>query len=287
MALGRGCALVSKEVFGFVWQPETSDPCELPQSHDWTPTDAEVAEMTACEIFSQLNPDSGLADITGEADPDEYNLRKCITYDLVEFEGDFSRLLESWTRGGKEPEGVRDEEDEPAKRPYVRPKKKDGTPIDTMSKGAVAIKMAAAVAVARLLDRIALAHAYPDNLVPILYGGGGGLYAATSMAVSAGRTIVDDDQGWLGMLFAVWIIFLHLLLAAMLWQRFGPRIACRRRRQVMDVGVQVNVLPNPKDMTVEGMKREAKNMGLRTSGLRAALEDRMNVELLHRSDGQH
>ena len=47
MAEKRGCALVSKEVFDFVWKPETGDPAELPQGHSWNPTDSEVAEMTA------------------------------------------------------------------------------------------------------------------------------------------------------------------------------------------------------------------------------------------------
>ena len=79
MAMGRGCALVSKEVFDFVWQPETSDLGELPQGHTWSPSDAEVADMTAVEIFAQLNPESGAADVTGDSNIDEYNLRRCIT----------------------------------------------------------------------------------------------------------------------------------------------------------------------------------------------------------------
>ena len=67
------------------------------------------------EIFAQLNPDTNEVDITGDSNQDEYNLHKRITYDLVEFEGDFSKLLEAWTKGEKEPEGPREEEDEPAK----------------------------------------------------------------------------------------------------------------------------------------------------------------------------
>ena len=98
MAEGRGCALVSKEVFDFVWRPETSDPIELPQGHNWTPSDTEVAEMTAVEIFAQLNPDTGASDVTGDSNIDEYNLRERITFDLVEYEG-ISRCF--WSRGPK------------------------------------------------------------------------------------------------------------------------------------------------------------------------------------------
>jgi hypothetical protein len=156
-----------------------------------------------------------------------------------------------------------------------------------MSVCAIGIKKAAAVAVANLLDRIALAHAFPDDLSPTLYGGGGGLYAETSILASTGKRILDFDQSWLDLIFMMWIVFLHLVLAYMLWERYGPRFACRRRRPDMDAGIQVNLLPNSANLTVEGLRREAKFMGLRINGNRSELETRTNNELLHRSDDLH
>ena len=228
-----------------------------------------------------------MADITGDSNVDEYNLRKCITYDLVEYEGDFSVLLESWTKGEKEPEGISDEEDEPAQRAYVRPKMKDGTSINTMSKGAVSIKKAAAVAVAGLIDRIALAHALPDDLPPAIYGGGGGLDAATSMMASVGRSIAETDWSWQELAWAVYLVLLHIALAYTLLQRWGPHISCRRRRAVANVGSQANTLPNVLALTVEGLRAEAKNLGLRTNGRRTELEHRVAKELSSRASDMH
>jgi len=239
--------------------------------------------MTAVEIFAQLNADSGAFDVTGDSNQDEYNLRKYLTDDLVEFEGDFSLLLEAWTKGEKEPEGVREEEDEPAKRPYTHPKMQSGAAFDTMSKGAISIKKAAAIAVAALIDRIAMAHAFPDDLSPAIYGGGGGLYAATSMVASIGKGIAENSSDWQAIAWAAWIILLHIALAFVLWQRFGPRWTCRRRRASIDAAVQVNTLPNVATLTVDGLRHEAKCLGLRSNGLRAELELRVGNELISRS----
>jgi hypothetical protein len=55
----------------------------------------------------------------------------------------------------------------------------------------------------------------------------------------------------------------------------------------MDAGVQANLFPNSANLTVEGLRREAKFMGLRINGNRTELETRTNNELLRRSDDLH
>jgi hypothetical protein len=66
---------------------------------------------------------------------------------------------------------------------------------------------------------------------------------------------MEVDQSWLEVAFTVWIVFLHIVLAYMLWQRWGPRITCRRRRAVADAGSQINILPSSSNLTVEGLPR--------------------------------
>ena len=82
----------------------------------------------------------------------------------------------------------------------------------------------------------------------------------------------------------VYIFLLHVALLWLIWQRYGPKIVfCRRRAITTSRTSQVNTFPNVADTTVEGLRREAQRMGLRTDGLRAALESRLSGELMSRS----
>ena len=147
--------------------------------------------------------------------------------------------------------------------------------------------MAAALAVAGLIDRIALAHALPDDLMPSVYGGGRGLYAATSMMASIGRSIAETEWSWQEWAWAAYLILLHIALAYVLLQKWGPHCTCRRRRAVTNAGTQANTLPDVAALTVEGLKSEAKLMGLKTNGLRAELQQRVANELLTRASDLH
>ena len=107
--------------------------------------------------------------------------------------------------------------------------------------------------------------------------------AATSMMASMGRSVVEYEWDWQGVAWAAYLIVLHIALAFVLWQRWGPRYTCRRRRADNTAGTQANLLPNASLLTVEGLRNEAKFMGLRTNGLRNDLEVRVSNELLNRS----
>ena len=89
------------------------------------------------------------------------------------------------------------------------------------------------------------------------------------------------------MAWAAYLILLHIALAYVILQRWGPRWTCQRRRALANAGTQVNILPNVADLTVNGLRHEAKRMGLRTNGLRAELERRVANELLSRSSHSH
>ena len=89
------------------------------------------------------------------------------------------------------------------------------------------------------------------------------------------------------MAWAAYLILLHIALAYVILQRCGPRWTCQRRRALVNAGTQVNTLPNVAYLTVDGLRHEAKCMGLRTSGLRAEVERRVANELLSRSSDVH
>ena len=168
-ATKEGCAFIQRYALGVKWIPKGTDWRELPQGHTWVPHDQDLLDMISMEIFAVTNPETGLGGITGDSPADEYNLRKCIVYDLLEFRGDLAKLDEAWAKGEKEQSepasptmsgaggseetvlghtrtaggktmfasGVSAEE---GKLPYTRPKLTNGDPINTVSTGAIGVK---------------------------------------------------------------------------------------------------------------------------------------------------
>ena len=122
--------------------------------------------------------------------------------------------------------------------------------------------------------------------MPVVYEGGGGSYTATSIAASVGMTIDEGEWGWKECTFVAYLVLLHVVLGFLLWQRCGPRWTCRRRSAACSTASQANFLPDVRGLTVEGLKCEAKKMGLKTHGLRAELENSVAMELLSRSGDQ-
>ena len=100
LASKMGCALSSRFCLGVKWQPgETADPLHLPHGHQWDPTEADIKDLIATEVFAVRNIESGAAAVSGDSDPDEYNLRKCICYDLLEYDGAAADLAYLWEYG--------------------------------------------------------------------------------------------------------------------------------------------------------------------------------------------
>ena len=64
----------------------------LPQNHHWAPTPEQVIELLVFCIFDVRNPENGMEHITGDSSRAEYDLRKCIAYDAIEYRGTYGQL---------------------------------------------------------------------------------------------------------------------------------------------------------------------------------------------------
>jgi hypothetical protein len=281
-------------VLKIVWNPwDLPSPWTLPEGHCWDPTPQHVLHLLIMKIFDAWNPEIGLSYVTGDH-PDEFNLRKCIAYDAIEWRGPMGTLVEAWRLNLALPalpaevvapmsvapsEGSASEGEEPAsssaaarrvlKRParplYVRPKYANGALIDTREKGGPDVKQAAAAALVLLLEHIAKTRA--SDIVTV----DGPRY--DSLAHDG-----DDDNVYYDLLFYLFVLYVFVIHGALLWRVSSGlcrRIAAAFSSRHVNASVQCLLLPDAADLTVVALRRELRSRGLRTTGLRRDLEGRL------------
>ena len=96
-------------VMGFVWDAhDNQDPFLMPRGHTWDLSPEHLLELLVCCIFEAQNPVNGLQHITGVSLPSEYSLRKCMSYDAIEYKGTFEQLTLSWEMQEEPPASVSD-----------------------------------------------------------------------------------------------------------------------------------------------------------------------------------
>ena len=91
-------------VLDIEWDPNFyKDPFMLPQGHNWDPEPEQVMDLLVFCVFDTQNPETRLQQVTGNSPQAEYNLRKCIAYDAIEYKGNCGMLLEAWESGTEPP----------------------------------------------------------------------------------------------------------------------------------------------------------------------------------------
>jgi hypothetical protein len=281
----------TNNVLEIPWHPEAyADPFVLPQGHFWDPTAEQVIDLLVFCIFDVQNPDNGLEHVTGTSDRAEFDLRKCIALDAIEYRGTYGQLNEAWTNALLLPDVI-DVDEEPTATPRgsvgaagvsmgpalkkkrtfgLRPTDRNKQRIDTNSGVALTIKKSAALMLCAILDHIAETHAASDGLVTY----------DIDVVISTNNLTAPNDWPWL--LFYVLAVWLFIVHAIALYFLFGR--ACRRVRACIavpcaSVSIQVTLLPDVADLTVAGLRRELRNRGLRANGLRSDLESRLAAAL--------
>jgi hypothetical protein len=262
----------------------------LPQGHFWDPTAEQVIDFLVYCIFDVKNPDNGLEHITGACDRAEYDLRKCIAYDAIEYRGTYGQLNEAWTKALPLPDVI-DVDEEPTatprgsvgaasgssgpapkrKRvPSLRPTDRNKQRIDTNSGVALTIKKSAALMLCAILEHIAETHAASDSLVTF----------DIDVVVRTNDLTTPSDWPWfLFYALMVWLFIVHAIALYFLFSRACCRVRARAVSSCASVSVQVTLLPDVTNLTVVGLRRELRNRGLRATGLRSDLECRLAADL--------
>ena len=320
----EGCALIARKCVGLKWTPTTGSALELPQGHKWTPSEDEIIDLVAVELFGVRNPHTGFGQITGDSDADEYALRKCILYDLVEFRGDMAHLATAWEQGEREPPTADTAEpgsatvsgapggggEAPAKLPYKRPTLRNGSAVDTMSPGGIDVKKAAITFWLTVMTAIQNTAAFDDKAM-VVYGLKQDI---TRLSTDLFGMDFGDFVDWIPLLALLYLIFIHvwILWDVISWTSTKVRALRARALSFLGRGVQSAPLPAPAaapsatgspgstghrrsvavqvelapavgGMTVDGLKLECEYYGLRTNGLRAELERRVENERARRA----
>jgi hypothetical protein len=275
-------------VLGVSWHQDAySDPFELPPGHFWDPTAEQIIDLLVYCIFDVKNPNNGLEHITGSSDREEYNLRKCIAYDAIEFRGTYGQINEAWTNTMPLPDvidvdeessvvprgsvGAASSSSHPASRQKrmasLRPTDSNRLRIDTNSGVAMAIKKSAALMLSTILGHITETRAASDGLVKF----------GINVVANAGHLTTPNDWLWfLFYAFVVWLIIVHAIAFYFVCSRWCCRV--RARISNSDVAVQVTLLPDVSSTTVVGLRRELRFRGLRATGLRSDLERRLAAD---------
>jgi len=248
-------------------------------------------------IFDARNPENGIQHVTGESARPEYDLRKCIAYDAIEYRGTYGQLSKAWLAEEPLPFVLNVDVEEPSdahesgsaggssgvradpsvgavakpKRPdYLRPRKPDGTIITTSLGGASKIKQSAAIALGVILDHIAETRAHEHGLVT---------FDVDIITIADDSATPDDWRWYVYGAFAVWLLFVHLIAFYLVGIGVWVRVRARFSNCQVSVATQCSRLPDVSVTTVEGLRSELRARGLRTTGLRIDLERRLAAAL--------
>ena len=240
-------------------------------------------------IFEVKNPDSREEHVTGESAQVEYDLRKCIAYDAIEYRGTYGQLSTAWLNeqpppplvdvdlaelaeeGGAGGASGASSARAPAprgsvavvkKEGYLRPCNADQSPIVTTSGAALTIKRSAALMLSVIMDRIIDAHAHSDVV-----------RVDVDVFTFADDPAVPNDWLWYFYIaIATWLLFMHIIAFYFVGGRIWSRVRARFANSHVSVAVQCYRLPDIPSTTVEGLRSELRARGLRTTGLRKDLE---------------